>query len=212
MKKIISIASVLILSVFMSCNQTAEKESDQKESSEEDMKNEAIDLMEDMHKDHASNTETKGSAKSPRKSAMANIGGTHVHIDYSAPSKRGREIFGGLVAYDEVWVTGAHKATSIQFYKDVIINDTKVEKGKYALFTIPGKEEWAVILNKDFDQHLADNYDQSKDVLRLKTTPEKLNDPVEQLTFNVISEEGNKGKITMAWDKTRISIPVKEVD
>ncbi len=52
---------------------------------------------------------------SPHHTAMANIGDTHVHVDYSATSARNRTIWNELVAYDQVWVTGAHWATSINF-------------------------------------------------------------------------------------------------
>jgi hypothetical protein len=97
---------------------------------------------------------------------MANIGSVHVHIDYSSPSVRGREIFGGLVAFDEVWVTGAHSATNISFDKDLMIEGKEVKSGKYALFTIPGKESWTVILNSNYDQHLADDYTEEEDVAR----------------------------------------------
>ena len=66
------------------------------------------------HTAHDSSTADK-KPKSPAQMAMANVGNSHVHIEYNAPSKRGRVIFGGLVAYDEVWVTGAHSATTINF-------------------------------------------------------------------------------------------------
>lgn len=173
------------------------------------------DLTGDMHEeDHSKHqaSPSAGKSKSPRKTAMATIGDAHVHIDYSAPSKRGRQIFGGLVAYDEVWVTGAHRATSIEFDDDVLVNGEKVEEGKYGLFTIPGKDEWTVILNENYNQHLADEYDQSEDVLRFNVTPTQPDEPVEQLTFNVTPEEGQEGTISIAWDQTKISFPVKAAD
>jgi hypothetical protein len=102
---------------------------------------------------------------------MATIGGTTVHIEYSSPGVKERIVWGGLVAYDKVWVTGAHKATSVHFSKGVEINGRKIPAGKYAFFTIPGKEKWIVILNTRFDQHLADEYNEKEDVLRLEVSP-----------------------------------------
>ncbi|MEP0713808.1 DUF2911 domain-containing protein [Algoriphagus sp.] len=147
-------------------------------------------------------------AKSPRTTAMAMTGGNHIHIDYSAPSARGRQIFGGLVAYDEVWVTGAHKATSIKFDQAVLINGKELKPGKYGLFTIPGKDEWTVILNQDWDMHLADDYKDANDILRIKVKSESLNETVEALTFDVKEKDTKTTTIAMSWDKTRISFDV----
>lgn len=158
--------------------------------------------------DHSSHA-GPSNAKSPRTAAMANIGSNHVHIDYSAPSVRGREIFGGLVAFDEVWVTGAHSATSISFDQDLIINDQLISSGKYALFTIPGKDSWIVLLNKNYEQHLADDYDQKEDIARWEITPEVLKESVEKLTFEVIPSSANEGKIRFSWSDRAFELLIK---
>ncbi len=146
--------------------------------------------------------------KSPKTSAMAMVGGNHIHIDYSAPSVRGRQIFGGLVAYDEIWVTGAHKATSISFDKDVVIGGKQVPAGKYGFFTIPGKEKWVIILNKQWDMHLADDYQQSEDILRLEVVPETLETPAEVLIYTVTATDSKKATVSVAWDLVRISFEI----
>ena len=149
------------------------------------------------HHDHATENVAEGqtSAKplSPRTNAMANIGAAHVHINYSSPSVRGRTIWGGLVAFDQVWVTGAHSATSIDSNKDVSINNQTIPAGTYGFFTIPGKEEWTLILNKNYKQHLADDYSQAEDLLRLQVVPEQLPEIMEALTYEVqpLAEEDN---------------------
>ena len=145
------------------------------------------------------------SSSSPRKSAMANVGNSHIHIDYSAPSVKGRVIWGGLVAHDQLWVTGAHKATSIDFPNDVIINGEEIPFGKYALFTIPGQSEWTIILNRNWDQHLTDDYDQSLDILRFMVSPESLNKIEEELIYTVSDNGDNIGTISMSWEKLKIS-------
>ncbi|MEZ4848178.1 MAG: DUF2911 domain-containing protein [Bacteroidia bacterium] len=162
-----------------------------------------------QHESHASESESteKKPSLSPHTSAMAMIGDAHVHIDYSSPRVRDRIIWGGLVAYDNVWVTGAHNATWIQTNKDLMINGNHLNAGKYAIFTIPGKEEWTVIINKNWEQHGKDEYDQADDVMRFTVIPELLEESKEELTFEVVDSGNNKGTISMTWEKVRISFP-----
>jgi hypothetical protein len=148
-------------------------------------------------------------SKSPRTSTMAMIGENHIHIDYSAPSMRGRQVFGGLVAYDEVWVTGAHKATNISFGKDVIIQGTPIKAGKYGVFTIPGEKKWTIIINNKWDMHLADDYQQTDDILRFDVDVETLPENVEELTFSVLNNEDNSVIISIAWSNVKVAFEVK---
>lgn len=163
--------------------------------------------------DHSTPATTAASdnSKSPASQAMTNIGATHVHIEYHAPSMRGRQIFGGLVAYNEVWVTGAHSATSIIFPNDVSLNGNKVPKGKYALFTIPGESEWTVIINENYEQHLADDYDEKLDVARFRVKPGQLAETQEQLLYEVKETTSGKGIISISWEDVKISFDVTEL-
>ena len=187
---------IILAVVFTACSTSGEKQTEQK-SDEMD------------HSAHMADSKEQPKSKSPMQMAMTNVGKNHVHIEYHSPSKRGRQIFGGLVAYGEVWVTGAHNATSIRFSKDVEIGGVEIPEGKYALFTIPREDEWTVIINKNWDQHLADEYDQAEDIVRLKVTPEKLDEPVESLIYEVIAEDAKTGTIVISWDDVRISFTIK---
>jgi hypothetical protein len=171
-------------------------------------KNKEAAANEHQHEQPETATEPQ-KPKSPRMAAMAMVGGNHIHIDYSAPSVRGRQIFGGLVAYDEIWVTGAHSATNISFDKDVMIGATHIPAGKYGFFTIPGKEKWTLILNKQWEMHLADLYQQSEDILRMEVSPEVLPAPVEMLTYAVEAVNDRTAVISMSWDNIRISFETK---
>ena len=164
------------------------------------------------HSEQADQGNESAKPASPRLASMAMVGSNHVHIDYSAPSVRGRIVWGGLVAYDQVWVTGAHKATNINFNKDLKIAGEVINAGKYAIFTIPGRESWTVIINKNWDQHLADDYDESEDVVRFTVKPESLHEPVEQLSYEVSSGENANGMISISWSKIRISFPVESME
>jgi len=153
--------------------------------------------------------QTKGDstkkAKSPRTSAMAMIGENHVHIDYGSPSVRGRNIWNGLVAYNQVWATGAHKATWVDFGQDVMLQGQLIPKGKYGFFTIPDKKQWVLILSKTWDMHLADDYKPENDVLRIKVKPKKNKDFVETLTYQVLKTGKSKGTIKMSWENLNVS-------
>lgn len=154
----------------------------------------------------------KVKSKSPKKEAMATIGGNHIHVVYSSPGVRGRLIFGGLVGYDEVWSTGAHQATSVDFQQAVVINETTVPAGKYGFFTIPGKEEWTVIFSKDWDMHLADDYKKDNDVIRFSVVPKKLNEPVESLTYDVKEKSGGTGHFSVSWADVEIAFDLKNAE
>ena len=167
--------------------------------------NEAAETEEHMH-DETNAEATEKNPASPRKAVMAIVDGNNIHIDFSSPSARGRVIYGGLVAYNQVWVTGAHKATSIDFKKSVKINGQEIEAGKYGFFTIPGEETWTVIINKNWDMHLADDYDPALDVIRIELKPQTLDQVQETLEYYVESLGDDKGRISIAWDKTRVSI------
>lgn len=162
--------------------------------------------------DHSAHTEGsagKSKPKSPKTSAMGNMGDVHVHIDYSSPSVRGRIIWGGLIEYNKVWATGAHRATTINFAEDVAINDTKVPAGKYGFFTIPGEKEWTLIINKNWDQHMSDDYDSSLDVVRIKVKPKVLSKNQESLKYSVTELNNSQAEVSMAWEKLKVAFKVK---
>ena len=162
-----------------------------------------------QHEHHTAKEDaTAKKPASPHEMAMSNVGKMHVHIEYSSPRVKGRVIWGGLVPYDQVWVTGAHKATSVSFTENVVVGGVTIAKGTYALFTIPGKEKWIVILNKNHQQHLADDYNIKDDVVRLSVTPQPLDHVQEELLFEVKEVTDTKGTITLSWEKLAVSFDV----
>lgn len=138
---------------------------------------------------------------------LGDAGEVHMMIHYHAPAVRGRVIWGGLVPYGDVWVTGAHSATTWEFNQDIVINDKVIPKGKYAIFTIPGKDSWIFILNKKWNQHLADEYDAKDDVLRLSVTPISAQNNQERLKYAIVEEAYPKMKLSISWEKIRAVIP-----
>jgi hypothetical protein len=148
------------------------------------------------------------SKKSIKSMAVGRIGGDSIRISYHSPGVRKRVIWGGLVPFDEVWVTGAHDATTITFDRAVELGKVRVPAGKYAFFTIPGKKEWIVILNKHWKQHLASEYDAKDDVVRIAVKP-KRQGHTERLQYFIEGGKEKAGKIAVAWEKVRVEVPVK---
>lgn len=150
----------------------------------------------------------KGSLKAK---AIGSIGILNITINYHSPAVRGRVIWGGLVPFDNVWVTGAHSATGIEFDHKVKIGESTIAPGKYALFTIPGKDGWTIILNKNWNQHLADDYSQADDMVRIKVKPEtEVNQ--ERLRFVIEPKTESNGEVVMYWEKLEISLPIEVVN
>ena len=147
------------------------------------------------------------SKKSIKSMAYAIINGDSIKINYHSPGVRKRIIWGGLVPYDEVWVTGAHDATTIEMKKAFIVDGKEIPAGKYAFFTIPGKKEWTVIINKNWQQHLATEYDEKDDVVRMKIKPKK-NAHTERLQYFIDDNKNGKGTIAVAWEKLKICFDI----
>jgi hypothetical protein len=132
------------------------------------------------------------------------VGLTEVSISYSRPGVKGREIFGNLVPYGELWRTGANKSTTISFSKEVKLEGKYVAAGEYALFTIPGKQDWTVIISKDIGSGTS-KYKMEDDVLRFKVMPRSLPEPVERLTFEIADITDESARIVLRWASTEIS-------
>lgn len=149
------------------------------------------------------------SKKSIKSMAFAIVNGDSIKINYHSPGVRKRIIWGGLVPYDEVWVTGAHDATTIEFNKAIVVEGKEIPGGKYAFFTIPGKKEWTLIINKNWKQHLATEYDETEDVVRIKVKPKK-NKPTERLQYYIEELKSNKVRIAVAWEKLLVGFEFQE--
>jgi tetratricopeptide (TPR) repeat protein len=134
------------------------------------------------------------------------VGLTDVEVDYSRPNKNNRQIFGGLVPFDKVWRTGANQPTRIKFSGNVKLADKEVPAGEYAIFSIPGQNEWTIILSKDLTATAAE-YKQEKDVARVTAKPVLIGMPAETFTIGFEDLRANSATFYLEWDKTRV--PVK---
>jgi hypothetical protein len=147
----------------------------------------------------------KKAAASPAAVATGKIGAATVKISYAQPGVKGREIWGKLVPFGEVWRTGADGATTFEIDKDVKIEGKALKAGKYGLFTIPSKSgEWTIIFNSDAKQWGAYDYSDKKDVLRVKVKSSKTDALVERMTFEVAASE-----VVLSWEKLKVAFKVK---
>lgn len=145
---------------------------------------------------------------SQKASVTQTIGLTDVTINFYRPGVKGRVIWGELVPYDKVWRTGANNATTIEFSSDVVIEGNKLAAGKYAIFTIPGKDEWVFIFSKQTDIWGDYGYKESEDVLRVKVKPEEAS-LCEWMMFVFGDLTEDSAKVMLRWEKLMVGFTVK---
>lgn len=143
---------------------------------------------------------------SPRDTARANMSGAEVWIDYSRPSKRGREIFGDVVPWNAVWRTGANAASQLNTSVDLVIGGETVPAGKYTIWTLPSPAGWKLIINKNTGQW-GTAYDAAHDLVRVDAKVETLQAPVEQFAI-AFEPAASPTALTFTWDRTKYSVPV----
>lgn len=144
---------------------------------------------------------------SPKARVEQQVGLTQFAVTYNSPGVKGRTVWGDLVPYDELWRTGANAATTLEASRDFTFGGTKVPAGTYALYTIPGKTSWTVILNKNPGASGTRGYDKKNDVARVTVTPATA--PArERLAFLFADTTDDATRLDLEWDTLRVSVPV----
>src|ERR1700761_6236439 len=138
---------------------------------------------------------------SPPADTSTTIDGKNITIHYSAPSMRGRKIFGGLEKYGRVWRAGANEATALHTDADLDIGGLKVPKGDYTLFVYLDPNQWQLVISKATGEWGLD-YDPSHDLGRVKMQMSKPGKPVEKYKMTLASAGGNKGTLRLEWENT----------
>lgn len=145
---------------------------------------------------------------SPEQTVEKTYDGAELSVFYCSPSKKGRDIFGELIPYGEVWRTGANEASTFSTSKDLIMDGKTLQAGKYTLWTIPGENSWQVIFNsKMYDWGVSFDgvatRESGFDVLTVSAPVEKLPSPIEMFTIELTES----GAMTLSWDQTKVSVP-----
>lgn len=155
-------------------------------------------------------TQTK--KHSPEVSTTKTIDGVQLSINYSSPSKKGRDIFGVLVPYNQVWRTGANEATTFTCSDDIMIDGKKLSAGEYSLWTIPSEDSWTVIFNSnipswgvDFSQKA--EHDAMFDVVKIEVPIKLKSEPKESFEIDIV--DNPNASLTFSWDKTFVEVPLK---
>jgi hypothetical protein len=150
---------------------------------------------------------------SPISKISQEIGLTEVSVEYSRPSAKGRVVFGNLVPYDKIWRTGANASTKITLTESAHIGQNFIEPGTYALYTIPGKDTWTIIIHSNTKMRsiAGDVYKQENDVFRFNVIPQTINNYVETFTMQFSELRTNSLNLQLTWENTLVNIPI-EVD
>lgn len=146
-------------------------------------------------------------AASPACTIKQRVGLTDIEVVYSRPGAKGRTVFGGIVPYGTVWRTGANSATKITFSTPVKLEGHDIPAGTYSLFTIPGTNEWTIIINKNANQWGSFQYDSKDDVARFDVTPRTLTDETLEtfmIEFDRIRDDS--AVLMLVWEKTVVPI------
>ena len=140
---------------------------------------------------------------SPFAKVEQKVGLTDVTLEYSRPAMRGREIFGGLVPFGEVWRTGANANTKITFSDDVEIDGNKLAKGTYAIYTVPNKESWEVIFYSDATNWgNPQEWDDAKVALKAMAKVRKADTAMESFGIFVNNLKNDGADLDFMWNKT----------
>ena len=148
---------------------------------------------------------------SPASSIEQMVGLTEIEVEYSRPSKRGRDIFGNVVPYGKIWRTGADNCTTISFSTDVVIDSQTIQSGKYSIFSIPNKESWDVILYSDTDLWgVPRDWDEDKIVFKstYKTNKPNVNSIDETFTISFLNITNNDADMTFSWDDVSVTVDI----
>lgn len=145
--------------------------------------------------------------QSPPAETSVTIAGKAIRVNYSAPSMRGRKIFGGLEPYGRVWRAGANAATALHTDANLDIAGLSVPKGDYTLFVYLDSNQWQLIVSKATGEWGLD-YDQSKDLGRVKMQMSKPPKPIETYKMTLSSLGGNKGRLRLEWENTIAEVPI----
>ncbi|MGZ6383724.1 MAG: DUF2911 domain-containing protein [Bdellovibrionota bacterium] len=146
----------------------------------------------------------------PRQSQHAlitqRIGVTDITVNYHRPLANGRQIWGKVVPYGQVWRAGANENTTITFTDPVTIEGQALDKGTYGLHMIPGENEWTVIFSKNSTSWGSFTYKQDEDALRVNVKPQSA-DVHDALAYDFDDVKADSAVITMRWEK--VAVPFK---
>jgi hypothetical protein len=145
--------------------------------------------------------------KSQAAAVSQRVANTEITITYSRPVARGRELFGGIVPYGQVWNPGADQATAVVFSRDVTVNGESLGAGKYSIWVIPDPTRWTLIFSRAGDVFHTPYPGETQDALRLEIAPEATS-YTEVMSFDFPSVEGKETTLRFRWGNTSVPMAI----
>lgn len=143
-------------------------------------------------------------------SVRQEVANTAIEITYDRPVARGRDLFGGIVPFGEIWNPGANDATAISFSRDVSVNGNPLSAGRYSLWAIPDPNRWTIVFNRQADVYHTPYPGEGDDALRLMASPRR-GAHMETLAFYFAAVEKKDAELRLHWGETyvplRITVP-----
>jgi Protein of unknown function (DUF2911)/Tetratricopeptide repeat len=147
----------------------------------------------------------------PRQSQHAlvtqRIGITDITVNYHRPLANGRQIWGKVVPYGQVWRAGANENTVISLSDPVTIEGQPLDKGIYGLHMIPGESQWTVIFSKTSTAWGSFTYKQEDDALRVNVKPQPA-EAHDALSYDFDDVKPDSTVVTMRWEKVAVPFRV----
>lgn len=156
---------------------------------------------------YATNAQIETPAPSPSQKIEQKVGLTDVTLEYSRPSMKGRKIFGGLQDYGKVWRTGANANTKLTFSTDFMIEGKTLKAGTYALYTIPGKKTWDIMLYTDATNWgNPRNWDDTKVAAKVTVDAQDIPMDIETFTLTFDDLTNNSAVLGIMWERTYVGL------
>ena len=129
-----------------------------------------------------------------------------MRVIYSRPQLNDRKLFHGFLKYGEPWRLGANESTEIQFYRDVLIQNKKVNAGRYILYCIPQQDQWTIVLNSNIESWGL-RQKSARDIDKFIIPVTHHNPKLEY--FTMVFEKTDRGaNLIIGWDEELTKLPV----
>ncbi|MDE3125422.1 MAG: DUF2911 domain-containing protein [Bacteroidota bacterium] len=155
-------------------------------------------------------SQIKVPAASPTETLIQDFGMGRLELTYSRPNLRGRSVFkenSELAPLGKVWRTGANASTKLKVTDQIDLAGNQLDSGSYAIFTIPGKKEWTIIINKD-SKNWGTEYAQADDIFRFTVPAENMRESMETFTMQFTNIQPESCELHLMWGNVAVKIPI----
>jgi len=148
-------------------------------------------------------------APSPKAAIVQQFSTSKVELEYSRPSMKGRKVFGEMIPFGKPWRTGANAITKITFEEETFFGDQKVAPGTYALYSIPNRESWTVLLNKNHKSSGLNDIKPENDIAKTEIRVTPIRETCETFTIDFNNITNTSATLDIVWENTKVSVPIR---